>query len=48
MCWVYYLLHGNCADIDFEDNNSRLGESEGEDESSLKGKGVLGNIIIYN
>jgi len=48
ICWVHYLLRGNTADIDFEDDNSLLGESEGEDENWLKGTGVLGIIIIYN
>jgi hypothetical protein len=30
---VHYLLGGNTADIDFEDDNSLLGESEGENEN---------------
>ena len=29
---VHYLLGGNTADIDFEDDNSLLSEFEGKDE----------------
>jgi hypothetical protein len=48
ICWVHYLLRGNTADVDFEDDNSLLGESEGDDKNWSKGTGVLSNIIIYN
>jgi len=48
ICWVHYLLRGNTADIDFEDDNSFLGKSEGADENWLKGTGILSIIIIYN
>jgi hypothetical protein len=30
---VHYLLHGNTADVDFEDGNSVLGPSKGEDKN---------------
>jgi len=40
-------MPGNTADIDFEDDNSLLGESDGADENWLKGTGVSINIIIY-
>jgi hypothetical protein len=33
ICSVYNLLRGNTADIDLEDDNSLLGESEGADEN---------------
>jgi hypothetical protein len=33
ICRVHHLLRGNTADIDFEDDNSLLGESEGADEN---------------
>jgi len=33
ICYVHHLLRGNTADIDFEDNNSLLCESEGADEN---------------
>jgi len=45
--WVHYLLGGNTADICFEDGNSLLSKSEGEDEHWLKGTGFL-SIIIFN
>jgi len=45
---VHYLLGGNTADIDFEDDNSLLSEFEGKDEHWLKGTGFLSIIIIYN
>jgi len=48
ICWVHYVLSGNTADIDFEDDNSHLGESEGEDDHWLKRKGFLSIMIIYN
>jgi len=48
MCWVHHLLRGNTADIDFEDDDSHLSESEGEDDHWLKGTGFLRIIIIYN
>ena len=48
ICSVHYLLRGITADIDFEDDNSLLGESEGADENWLKGTGDLSIIIIYN
>jgi hypothetical protein len=48
ICWVHYLLRGNTTDLDFEDDNSLLGESEGEDQNWLKGMGDLSIIIIYN
>jgi len=48
ICWVHYLLRGNTTDIDFEDDNSLLGESEREDEHWLKGMGLLNIIITYN
>jgi hypothetical protein len=46
--WVHYLPRGNTADIDFEDDNSLLGESQGDDKSWLKEMGVLSIIIIFN
>jgi hypothetical protein len=33
ICWVHYLLCGNTTDVDFEDNNSLLGDSGGADKS---------------
>jgi len=48
ICWVYYLLRRNTADIDYKDNDSFLSESEGEDDHWLKGMGFLSIIIIYN
>jgi hypothetical protein len=33
ICWVHYLLRGDTADVDFEDDNSLLGESGGADEN---------------
>jgi len=48
ICGVHYLLRGNTTDIDFEDDNCLLGESEGEDENWLKRTGVLSIIVIYN
>ena len=33
ICWVHYSLRGNTADVDFEDNDSLLGESEGADKN---------------
>jgi len=48
ICWVHYLLRGNTADIDFQDDNSLLSESESQAENWLKGTGVLSIIIIYN
>ena len=39
ICWVHHLLGGNTADIDFEDDNRLLGESEDVDENRLKGTG---------
>jgi len=48
ICWVHYLLCGDTADIDFEDDDSLLSESEGEDHNWLKGMGYLSIIIIYN
>jgi len=46
--WLHYLLRRNTADIDFEDDNSLLGESKGEDKHWLKGTGFLSIIIINN
>jgi len=48
ICSVHYLLCGYTADIDFEDDNSLLSQSEGEDEHGLKGMGYWSIIIIYN
>jgi len=45
--WVHYLLRGNTADIDFEDDSSLLSGSENADENWLKGMGVLSIVIIY-
>jgi hypothetical protein len=46
--WVHYLLWGNTADIDLEDDSSLLSESESQDENWLKGTRVLSIVIIYN
>ena len=48
ICWVHYLLRGNTADIDVEDNSSLMSESESEDKPWLKGTGFLNITIIYN
>jgi len=48
ICCDNYVLCGNTADIDFEEDNSHLGESEGAEENSMKGTGVLSILIIYN
>jgi len=48
ICWVYYLLRWDTADVDFEDDNSLLGESGGADENWSKGTGVLSINIRYN
>jgi len=48
ICWVHYLLRGNTADIDFEDDSSHLSESQSEDENWLKATEVLSIIINYN
>jgi len=41
-------MRGNTADIDFEDDDSLLSESEGENDHWLKGTGFLNIIIINN
>jgi len=48
ICWVHCLLRENTADIDYEDDNSLLGKSDGEDKNWLNGTGVVSIIIIYN
>jgi len=45
---VHYLLRGNTADIDFEDECSIVSELDSEDEDWLKELGFLSFIIIYN
>jgi len=47
ICWVHYLLHGNTADIDSEDDSSLVSKSESQDKNWLKGMGDLSIIIIY-
>jgi len=48
ICGVHYLLCGNSADVDFEDDNNLLGESGGAYKNWSKGTGVLSILIIYN
>jgi hypothetical protein len=48
ICWEHYLLCGDTADVDFEHDNSLLGEAGGADENWSKGTGVLSIILIYN
>jgi hypothetical protein len=33
ICLIYYLLCGDTADVDFEDDNSLLGEYGGAEEN---------------
>jgi len=46
MCWVHYLLPGSTADIDFENDDSLLSVSDGEDDHWLKGTGFLSIISM--
>ena len=48
ICWVHYLLHRNTTKIDFDDNDSLLSKSEGDNKHCLKGTEFLNIIIIYN
>jgi len=46
ICWVHYLLGGNTTDIDFADDNSLLGVSDGGVKIWLKVKGGIHYCIF--
>jgi len=46
ICCVHYLLFGNTAGIDFEDDSSLVSQSESEDKKSLKGMASAKKISV--